>query len=300
MSEVEKAVMQTLSIFSDGSPTETLVAATGDNAHAVADALDDLARDALAQRVFDPDRNDYVYVLAPLTRSFVLAELRRDRKAEELIRHRLSRWYEATDIKNPKDRAVVREVRQGRGSTEQGLVDLAHSAEKRGDYKSAQEMYEQALTRNPKSWLAARRLAEFERHVNLNRTRALELYERSAANAPARGPDRALIFREWGMLLRDSGRPDAINEAIEKFETARQETPNDPTLLHALAFLYDRRGVYRKVIELLEPLAHHPSPKTRAMFLRLLIKAYDQTGGMLEAAETKQALGETEALLQHR
>jgi len=52
------------------------------------------------------------------------------------------------------------------------------------------------------------------------------------------------------MLLRDSGRPDAIDEAVAKFEIARHETPNDPTLLHALASLYDRRGVYRKVIEL--------------------------------------------------
>jgi len=296
MTDVERAVMQTLSIFSEGSATETLVAGTGHDAHAVSDALDDLARDALAQRAFDPNRNDYVYVLAPLTHSFVLAELRRDRKAEEKIRHRLSGWYEAYDVKNPNDRAVVRELRQGRGSTEQSLVDLARSAEKRGDYKSAQEMYEQALGRNPKSWIAARGLAEFERHINRNRMLALELYERAAANAPAHGPERALIFREWGMLLRDSGRPDAIDEAVAKFEIARHETPNDPTLLHALASLYDRRGVYRKVIELLEPLAHHPSPKTRTMVLRLLIKAYDRTGGMLEAAEAKQTLAETEAL----
>ena len=246
------------------------------------------------------DRNDYVYVLAPLTRSFVLSELRQNRKAEESIRHRLSNWYEALDVRNPKDRTVVREHRQGRESTEQSLVDLALAAERRGDYRSAQEMYEQALSRNPRSWAAARRYAEFERHVNQDRTRALELYERAAANAPARGADRALIFREWGILLKDSGRPDAINEAIERFEVARLETPNDPTLLHALAVLYDRRGVYRKVIELLEPLAQHPSPKTRSMVLRLLQRAYERTGGMLEAAEAKHALAEAEALARRR
>jgi tetratricopeptide (TPR) repeat protein len=135
----------------------------------------------------------------------------------------LSDWYEALDIRTSEDRAVMREVRQGRGSTDHALVDLAVSAERRGDYRTAQEMYEQALARNPNSWLAARRYAEFERHVNRNRAAALELYERAAANAPARGPDRALIFREWGMLLRDSGLPDAVDLAIEKFETARQE-----------------------------------------------------------------------------
>jgi tetratricopeptide (TPR) repeat protein len=292
MTPVERAVMQTLSIFSDGSPMETLVAGTGHDAHAIVDALADLARDALAQRLFDAARNDYIYALAPLTRSFVLAELRRDNKAEQRIRQRLSNWYEAIDVKRPEDRAVARELRQGRGSSEDALVDLAQSAEKNGDYKSAQEMYEQALSRNPKGWLAARRLAEFERHINNNRTRAMELYERAAANAPARGADRALIFREWGMLLRDSGMPDAISQAIEKFELARQETPNDPKLLHALAALYDRRGVYRKVIELLEPLGSHPSPKTRAMSLRLLVRAYDETGAMLEAAEARRDLSD--------
>lgn len=300
MSDVERTVMQTLTMFSDGSPIETLVAGTGHDAHAVKDSLDDLARDALAQRVFDPERNDDIFILAPLTRSFVLAELSRDRKTEERIRHRLSGWYEATDIKNPNDRAVVREVRQGRGSTEQTLIDLALSAERRGDYRSAQGMYEQAISRNPKSWMAARQFAEFERHVNQSRERALDLYERAGANAPARGAERALIFREWAMLLRDSGRPDAISESIEKFEIARHETPNDPTLLHALASLYERRGVHRRVIELLEPLANHPSPKTRSMVLRLLVKAYDETGGLLEAAEAKQALREAEALLEQR
>jgi hypothetical protein len=110
MSEVEKAVMQTLSIFTEPSPTETLVAGTGQKAHSVVDALEDIARDALAQRFFDPSRNDHVYGLAPLTRSFVLAEVRKDRKVEELIRHRLSGWYEALDVKG-----LSRKVRQGPG-----------------------------------------------------------------------------------------------------------------------------------------------------------------------------------------
>ena len=49
MTEVEKAVMQTLSIFTEPSPIETLVAGTGAEGHMVVDALEDLARDALAR-----------------------------------------------------------------------------------------------------------------------------------------------------------------------------------------------------------------------------------------------------------
>jgi hypothetical protein len=66
-------------------------------------------------------------------------------------------------------------------------------------------------------------------------------------------------------------------------------------LRHALAVLYDRRGVYRRVIELLESLAQHPSPKTRTITLPLLIRAYDRTGAMLEAAEGRRDLTELEA-----
>jgi len=295
MTNVERAVMQTLSIFQNPSPVETLVAGTGKDGHEVSDALADLARDALAQRLFEPSRNDYVFGLAPLTRSFVFADLRRNPKSEAQIRRRLSDWYEARDVKNPSDRVVVREIRQGRGSTEEALVDLAVAAQRRGDFRTAQEMFEQALSRNPKGWRAARLYGEFERHINQNPAGALALYEQAAANAPGRGPERALIYREWGMLLRDSGLPDATDSAIEKFEVARKETPNDAKVIHALALMYERKGVYRKVIDLLEPLRRHPSPKTREIALVPLLRAYERTTDILGAAEVRRELQELKA-----
>jgi tetratricopeptide (TPR) repeat protein len=115
-------------------------------------------------------------------------------------------------------------------------------------------MFRQALDRNPLSWRAARLYAEFERHVTKNTTHALELDEQAASNAPVRGNGRALIYREWGMLLRESGTANATDLAIEKFEEALQQTPNDLTLVDALATMYDRKGTYGKVISLLTPL----------------------------------------------
>jgi hypothetical protein len=97
------------------------------------------------------------------------------------------------------------------------------------------------------------------------------------------------------MLLRDSGRPDATDTAIDKFEIARKETPNDAMLVHALASMYDRKGVYMRVIELLEPLRRHPSPKTRKYALPLLLRAYQQTTRIVEAAEVKQELRDVKA-----
>ena len=220
------------------------------------------------------------------------SDLSRQSGVEQRLRKRLSDWYEARDIGHADERVIVRELRQGKESPESPLLDLAQSAQRRGDMATAQDLYEQSLTRNPNSWRAARTYAEFERHVNQNVAQALVLYERAGANAPSRGQDRALIFREWGMLLRDSGEPDATDAAIERFEVAHAETPNDPMTTHALATMYKRKGQFRKVIELLEPLQKHPSLKTKEMALGLLVRAYDETTEMLKAAQARDALRE--------
>jgi tetratricopeptide (TPR) repeat protein len=295
MTEIERSVMRTLSIFQEPSASEVLVAGTGHQGYGVVDALDDLVTDSLAHRLFDSDRNDYVYELAPLTRSFVLQELQAAPGEEARIRQRLTQWFEAVDIKDAGERVIVRELRQGREAPEAALLDLAVAAQRRKDNWTAEDMFRQALDRNPTSWRAARLFAEFERHVNQNTTHALELYEQAASNAPARGHDRALIFREWGMLLRESGSPDATEAAIEKFEVALTETPNDATLVHALASMYDRKGVYRRVIELLEPLRAHQSIKTRRLALLLLLRAYERTMAIVEAAEVRAELRELPA-----
>jgi tetratricopeptide (TPR) repeat protein len=295
MSSAEKAVMRTLSILEDPTSIEGLVAGTGELGHAVVDALDGLVADALIQRAFDGERNAYAYSVAPLTRSFLVSEMRGSQHKGAEIRRRLAEWYEARDIQNPEARIVVRDLRQGRGSPEAALLDIAQAAQRRGDAKTAGEMYEQALARNPSSWRAARLRAEFERHVNKNPSRALQFYEQAAHYAPSRGSDRAIVFREWGMLLKDSGRADATDMAIDKFETALKETPNDAFLVHALATMYDRKGIYRRVIELLEPLRHHPSERTQMLALQLLLKAYERTTDILQAAETRAELRDAEA-----
>ena len=133
-------------------------------------------------------------------------------------------------------------------------------------------------------------LAELFRHKLSNKAEALRLYEQAAANAPARGADRALTFREWGMLLRDSGDVDATDRAIEKFETALAETPNDVMCIHALATMLERKGTYRRVIELLEPLADHPNERTRKMALAGLLRAYERTREMIRVVEIKDKL----------
>lgn len=219
----EKAVLYVLSLFQRPVQTEVILKGANLPHLRLLDATEALLGDAIIQRLFDPDRNDYCYSLLPVARAFVYAQVRSQPQLEEQIRKCLADWFEARDIGDVEDRRIIREVRQGKGASESALIDLAQGAEHRGDQTGAKELYEQALRRNPRSWRAARLFAEFHRHRLRNTTESLRLYEQAAANAPRRGSDRALIFREWGMVLRDSGDPEATELAIEKFETALED-----------------------------------------------------------------------------
>jgi tetratricopeptide (TPR) repeat protein len=228
MSGAERSILEVLSLFQKPLPTEALIVGSTLSQVALDDGLETLVQDSLVQRQFDPDSNDYVFSLNPIPRSFVLSELVKRQKVADSIRKRLTDWYEARDIIDQDMRLVVRELRQGRVSPELALLDLAKAAERNNDLENAARLYDQALGRVPNSWRAARQYAEFKRHKLHDRTGALRLYERAAENAPRRGPDRAIIYREYGFLLRDSGEANATDLAIEKFDVALKENPNDP------------------------------------------------------------------------
>lgn len=290
LKETERSVLQVLSLFQQPVPAEAVFAAVGLSSYQSLDAVESLLSDALIQRLFDPERNDYTYTLLPMTRVFVYDQVTKQEGLEAKVRKTLSDWFEAKDIKDQHERRVVRQIRQGTESPESALIDLALAAQRRGDLSGSQDLFEQALKRNSVSWKAARLYGELQRHELQNTAAALMLYEQAAANAPARGPERALIFREWGMLLRDSGDPQATDHAIEKFEIALGETPNDPIAIHALASMLSRKGMHRKVLTYLEPLAKHRSKSTRDKTLPLLESTYRALGETLKALETRREI----------
>ena len=73
------------------------------------------------------------------------SELVKREKAADSIRKRLSDWYEARDIADQDTRLVIRELRQGKGSPESALIDLAKAAERNHELPNAAALYEQAL-----------------------------------------------------------------------------------------------------------------------------------------------------------
>jgi tetratricopeptide (TPR) repeat protein len=288
MTSVERSVVEAISLFQRPLPAEAVIVGTGLASVRVGDALDDLVADAIVQRLFDSDRNDYCFSLHPITRAFARGRVSSQMGRDEKIRKQLADWFEAKDVFDSSERLAVREIRQGKSGNELALYELGQAAERRGDHDSAEKLYMQALTRNPRSWKVARALGEFNRHTKQHRMEALRFYEQAAAHAPRRGQDRALIFREWGILLRDSGEADSTDRAIEKLEVALVEIPNDPITLHSLAHMLSRKGSYTRVIKLMEPLAGSSHRKTRDLAQELLTKAYEMTGDILKAAQLKQ------------
>lgn len=289
----ERAVLETLSVLEQPIPTEALVAGAGAPGSQVLDAVEELADDALVQRVFDPDRNDYCFTILPITRAFTRIDLQKHPDAARNIQRRLTSWFEASDVSSDEERLVVREIRSGKNTDDSALVDLAVAAEKREDFDGAERLYQQALSRNPRSWRAAKAAGEFYRHRRHNRVEALRLYEVAGANAPKRGHERAVVFREWGLLVRDSGQPNALALAEEKLQAAMDQAPSDPIARHALANCYDKRGAYRLVIELVEPVVDTKNQRTRELTLPLLLRAYEKTNELLKASELRAKLGRT-------
>jgi tetratricopeptide (TPR) repeat protein len=288
----EKAILEVLSLFQRPLPTEAIVIGASSTAQRVTDSLDDLLADSMIQRLFEPESNDYCYTVFPIARAFVNANVNKQAGRADKMRSVMTDWFEAKDVSDPAERLTVRELRQGRGAAESALVDIAQAAERRNDHSSAEIMYERAMNRNQSSWKTARAFAEFKRHKRHDVTGALRLYEQAASNAPRKGPDRALIFREWGMLLRDSGDPQSTDLAIEKFEIAVSESPNDAIATHALASMLMRKGVYQRVKELLPPLTKHPSFLTRKKTYPMLLEAYERTADLMGVASMKDLMAQ--------
>ncbi len=283
----ERKALQVLSILQRPMPAEALMFGARLEARDFEYIVDSLVENSLVQRYFNRATNDYDYQLPPMVREFVYKQVLEQQGEEQSIRTRLKSWFEALDVSDSEQRLVTRDIRQGKESPDQALLDLAIKAESGGDYQGAEKLYTRALNRNPRSWQAAKSLGELYRHKLVNAIAAMRCYEQAAANAPEKGPDKARIYREWGMLLADSGAPESTDLAIEKFRVALIDAPDDRVTRCKLAQMLDRKGMYDDVIKLVGTLVDHSDPKTRDIARSLLAKAYNRSGEWLKSAELR-------------
>jgi len=281
-----RRALRVISLFLTPMPIEAIAAGAGLTLTQADDTCQDLIDASLIQQDYSEKLHDTVYFMLPVTQKFAYQSLRSDLGAEQAIRKALSRWYEAADVKDVEERKIISEIRKGVRDPEKVLVEYAESMRTNGIFADAEKFYTQALQRNPKSWEALRGLGEIHRHEGRTAL-ALQYYEMAAIYAPKKGPDRALVFREWGMVLRDAGTEDCLRQATEKFEIALKETPLDFVARHALGNMYVRLFAYEKAAAILEPLLQLKYPDTLQKTVPLLKQCYERTHEILKLAELR-------------
>lgn len=289
----ERAVLGALSLYARPQVLEAIAVACGLTLEIADAALSELEACSLAERVWDANMHDFAFRMLPLTRRFAYRELQRVSGEEQRIRRRLSDWYEGRDVP-AESRDLMVAVRRGQRDPEAALVEAAIEFRRQGRVTEAETFFNKAIERNPKSWRAHREYGELLRDKTSTGA-ALDHYRIAAENAPAHGEHRALIFREYGMLLRQSGEPGAQARAASQFETALRETPNDPIVLHALANCYIRQSQYRRAQPILEKLIQSRSPETRARSYDLLDTCYEKTGEQVKKLQLRDKRSEDAA-----
>lgn len=290
MNERQKATLQVLSLINRPLPIEALAVGADLDVHTAADVVEELNEYSLIERVYDDSYRDLVYALLPITSSFIYKQLARMPGRESHIRQKLTDWYSARDIKDSVQRELVQMVRRGERNPELALLEVADNFLQNRDVDSAEQFYKQALDRNPRSWKCHRELAEFYRHHRHEMAMTLHHYQQAAEFAPKHGPDRALIFREWGMVLKQSGMPGAHREAAEKLQIALNEIPHSVICRHALGDCYVKMSAFERAIETLRPLEDHPTYETRQKTRPLLEECYRGTNRLMELTELRRKM----------
>ncbi|HYM12878.1 MAG TPA: RNA-binding domain-containing protein [Bryobacterales bacterium] len=288
----QQAVLKVLSLIGRPLPVEAIAAGADLAIHEVADELEEIKSYSLVERQYDPSYRDIVHSLLPVTNTFVYREIAKHAGYEGSVRKRLNDWYQANEIVDPAQRQLVQKVRRGERNPELTLLEVARNFLSNGELDKAEEYFKLGLERNARSWQLHRELAEFYRHQRCEVAGSLRHYELAAENAPARGPDRVRIFREYGVVLRDSGLSSAFRDAAEKFKVALAEAPMDAVCRHALGDCYVKMGAFQPALEVLKPLETNPSPKTRAKTYPLLERCYRELHDLLGLATLRARMAE--------
>ncbi len=295
MTGSQKLVCQAVSLMNRPLPIEAIAAATNLPLHTAADSLEELQDYSLVERLYDSNYRDLVYTLLPVTSTFLYRELRKSQGLESEIRKRLGDWYQAKDVADSAQREQIQKIRRGELNPELTLLQIARNYQASGDLDNAENFYKQALERNPRSWQSQRELAEFYRHDRQETARCLAHYKQACEVSPKQGPDRAKIFREYGIVLRSSGLASGPRDAAMALEEALKQTPGDPICRHALGDCYVKILYFEKAIQVLEPLLDSPYQTTRVKTYPLLETCYKAMSKTMELLTLRDRMAKDRA-----
>jgi len=252
----------------------------------ISDGIDELEECSLLERVWDSKRHDHAFRLLPITRKFTYQELRKRPGEEQKMLSHLASWYEGRDV-TEEQRPYIVAVRQGERDPDVHLVDAAIQLRREGKARRAEELFQKAIDRAPESWKARKEYAELLRDKG-DLSAALEQWEHAVRQVPRKGRDRAIVCREYANTLRKAGSRDNLSTAVDCYEAALRETPNDVLSIHGLAVAHVRLGHNMKAVPLLEELTSDRDPETRKRSYELLIECYSKLGDPIKRTETEK------------
>ncbi|MDP8210222.1 MAG: NB-ARC domain-containing protein [Candidatus Stygibacter australis] len=285
MDKIEIVVMKIIAVFAEPVTREMIIVTSKLEENKIDEAIDNLLSDTFIYKIFDDDRDTYTFTMLSILKKFISLQI--DEYIEELYRRRMTEWFNAEDVRDPHEKALLQQVRQSNVTSVKNIIDLHIIYIKKNDIGGAEKLLLNSLEKYHNNYKILFALAELYKKDN-NIKRSLEYYEKAVKYTPSVGREKALINREYAFLLRKSGRQNASNMAIDHLEISLENNPDDRYALTALATLYSKIGKHRKVIELVESLCECRDEVTVAIIVPLLKKAYNVNKDILKLAEMKR------------
>ena len=290
LTDRQQNVLKVLSLIGRPLPVEAIATGAALPIHTVADELEEMKDYSLVERQYDVSYRDIVHSLLPVTNTFVYREITKTYGYESTVRKRLNDWYQAKEIVDPAQRILVQQVRRGERNPELALLEVANNFLANHDLANAEQYYKLGLERNPTSWQIHLATAIFYEEQTHETAMALRHYLLAAEHGPRQGPERARIYKRYGMLMRQSGTSTAYRDAAKALSVALVETPNDAFCRHALGDCYVKVSAFQPALEALAPLESHSSKETRAITYPLLEQCFREMNDPLGLARIRQKM----------
>ena len=290
LSERQRSVLKVLAVIGRPMPIEAISAATLNSIPDIGDDIEELREYSLLERQYDSHYHDVVHSLLPITNTFIYREVTKILGYEEDVRKRLTNWYQAKDISDPVERALMQKVRRGERNPELVYLQVANDLLEGKTPLLAERYFRLGLERNPTNYSLHRAIAEFYRNHKKEIGLAMHHYEQACEHAPKHGRDRGITFRELGLLVKTSGISNANKEAIKHLSEALRADPTDRFARHALGDCYVKLDAYMLAIPVLLPLLDHKNAETRKMTYGLLQECFPRTGDLLGLADLKNRM----------
>lgn len=290
MTSTEKSILYALACFNRGVETNVLLFICN-NSENVEDAIETLSNDSLIIRYFNEKDKVHEYSLMPLTRNFILNQLKTSQANEKHIRNRIKTYYEALDIRNEIERESMKVIRAHGGNKFSTYTTLAELAIKDKKFEDAERHLQSAIHSDRNQFKAYRMLGELYRHHLHKTADAVRFFELASNNINKASTinEKIIFYREYGLLLLFTQDKDSKVKAQKTFEKALS-FGYDSISINKLSELLIEKGKYDIVIKMIEKDIEKMTLEDKKFIYPRLIKCYKMKNDLLKVALLEKEL----------